>query len=118
LDYLINIKKYSNIVKSKPNCSHDFHLLNEEDIRIDVRRFNSKDSMYLGYTSSMKKSRKNWQDKAKYLKRGGYFGAHINNKEINLYYLPAKFLLKNFYTDRLSIDLTLSWTLTDLLKKK
>ena len=48
LDYLINIKKYSNIVKSKPNCSHDFHLLNEEDIRIDVRRFNSKDSMYLG----------------------------------------------------------------------
>jgi hypothetical protein len=112
LDYLLYIKKYKNIVKSKANCSHDFHLLNKEDIRVDVRRFSSKNYMYLGYTSTMKKNKNSWKDKAKYLKKGGYFGAHMNMNKINLYYIPAKFLLQNFHTDKLPIQLTSSWSST------
>lgn len=111
LDYLTNVKHYKNIVKSRSQSSHDFHLKEDNDVLIDIRRFGktkNKTRMYLGYTSS-NKGKRSWEDKAKYLKKGGYLGALMYKDKMFLYYLPAEFLIKNFSKKNLELEQTLTW---------
>ena len=113
LDYLINVKKYTNIVPSQSQSSYDFHLKENKNVMIDIRRFgynkDYKNSIFLGYTSVTKRMEYPWRHKALYLEKGGYLGAMAFDQQIFLYFLPASFLLLNHKGERVGIEKTLNW---------
>jgi len=112
LDWLVNVKKYTNIVKSKPQSSHDFRFKQSKNVLVDIRRFGfktNKEGIYLGYTSITKQREYSWDHKAHYLEHGGYLGARVYKEKIFLYYLPAKFVLCNHSASRIHIDKVTDW---------
>lgn len=97
IDFLLSDCKYSNIKKSPKGEMWDFSLINDETVKVDVRRCGS-DSINLGHTSSGLQ-KKLWVHKAEELENGGYLAVSITEKNLSLYYLSANILLEsNFET--------------------